>query len=584
MRVLDDDEVELYQLDEDAPQVAGIIDERPPEVQAMEYYGNAKRWKVFGTENGDGELTVKDSFETAVTDLKTVNSIKSLDIGVTEQNQKIARLLKGKHKQFLEDSSFGNNHNIYLPQTHRKLSSSLEKTRKVNDLDMSPSHSSYQKSCKNKYKDKSDSDSDLSDPRKSNKSPIRELKNQTDSDLSPPRSSNKYKHHKDSESDLSPPRRLNKIPERKSRQHTSSDSDFSLPGRSERKIRYRDSDLSPPRKTSRYEKKSKHYREFSPQEKRKGSLLSSRKNCNESDSDISPPRVKLHSDKRCDKNKRTSKDCEKYNRLPDVHNKKSSVVDYKKDRRKYDSSDSDGGSRSRTNENKFKQHKSKERDHFDSHRTGSSSHSKHNKMEKTLDGKQAGLQNAKQLRKELEEFKDKEHQMFSKLSTELSGKGAAPIMRDRKTGQKRDTEKEKQQAIEKAQKSAEQNEKYAKWGRGIKQVEEAAERFANAVHEMSKPLARYADDDDLDKHLKAQEREGDPMLDYIRQKQKESVTLLEVKPVYKGSFMPNRFGIRPGYRWDGVDRSNGFEKQWFTTQNNRKARDEEAYKWSISDM
>lgn len=36
---------------------------------------------------------------------------------------------------------------------------------------------------------------------------------------------------------------------------------------------------------------------------------------------------------------------------------------------------------------------------------------------------------------------------------------------------------------------------------------------------MSKPLARYADDADLDKRLRNQEREGDPMLEYIKQKQ-----------------------------------------------------------------
>lgn len=36
---------------------------------------------------------------------------------------------------------------------------------------------------------------------------------------------------------------------------------------------------------------------------------------------------------------------------------------------------------------------------------------------------------------------------------------------------------------------------------------------------MSKPLARYADDADLDKILREQEREGDPMLEYIKQKQ-----------------------------------------------------------------
>lgn len=41
------------------------------------------------------------------------------------------------------------------------------------------------------------------------------------------------------------------------------------------------------------------------------------------------------------------------------------------------------------------------------------------------------------------------------------------------------------------------------------------ENVEQAAHEMSKPLARYKDDLDLDDQLKAVEREGDTMLAFL---------------------------------------------------------------------
>lgn len=54
----------------------------------------------------------------------------------------------------------------------------------------------------------------------------------------------------------------------------------------------------------------------------------------------------------------------------------------------------------------------------------------------------------------------------------------------------------------------------------LKQVEEQSTRVNEALHEVSKPLARYSDDQDLDEYLKKQDRDGDPMLKFLTSKKK----------------------------------------------------------------
>lgn len=250
MRPLDDDEVDLYQMDEEGPQVAGIVDERPVEVKAQEYY-NSKRWKVFG---GDEGVRVVDNFDES-------------------QIRCSSKLLKNAE---LESNSFNKNKHILKPEKHTNKVDSLQATSLPSknkrshscDSDVSLPRKSSFKSNKisDNQKKYSSSDSDHSFYKKAKKSSRKD-----DSDLSPRKIDKRTKY----DSDASPPRRQNidnkncsdtdtSLPRKKSHQHSS---------KKMRETEHKsDSDNSPTRKNKGKEAKYKSDSDNSPPRKRKESL------------------------------------------------------------------------------------------------------------------------------------------------------------------------------------------------------------------------------------------------------------------------------------------------------------------------
>ncbi|XP_014406668.1 BUD13 homolog isoform X2 [Camelus ferus] len=161
---------------------------------------------------------------------------------------------------------------------------------------------------------------------------------------------------------------------------------------------------------------------------------------------------------------------------------------------------------------------------------------------------------------------------------------AETVFRD-KSGRKRNLKLERLEQRRKAEKDSERDELYAQWGKGLAQSRQQQQNVEDAMKEMQKPLARYIDDEDLDRMLREQEREGDPMANLIKKSKAKENKNKKVRPRYSGPAPPpNRFNIWPGYRWDGVDRSNGFEQKRFARLASKKAVEELAYKWSVEDM
>ncbi|XP_075402746.1 BUD13 homolog isoform X2 [Tenrec ecaudatus] len=185
------------------------------------------------------------------------------------------------------------------------------------------------------------------------------------------------------------------------------------------------------------------------------------------------------------------------------------------------------------------------------------------------------------IQREQQELKKQEQ---TALGFEAEFQFAETVFRD-KSGRKRNLKLERLEQKRKAEKDTERDELYAQWGKGLAQSRQQQQNLEDAMKEMQKPLARYIDDEDLDRMLREQERDGDPMANFIKKNKAKENKNKKVRPRYSGPAPPpNRFNIWPGYRWDGVDRSNGFEQKRFARLASKKAVEELAYKWGVEDM
>ncbi|KAH8344562.1 hypothetical protein KR067_005554 [Drosophila pandora] len=429
-------------------------------------------------------------------------------------------------------------------------------------------------------------------------SPDRSKKKKNHPDLSPPRRKadrdQSPRGRKRKDSDQSPPRRAKDSPQRR-RQDASPvrkrrSSDQSPPRRrrdddqSPPRRRRNDSDQSPPRKR----------REQSPVRRRRDSDQSPPRK--RRDDDLSPPRRKSPPRRQDDDQsppRRRRKDSDQSPPIRQSPVRRRRDSDQSPPRRRRSSSGERKPRRDQSSppRNRFKKEtERKSRWAKESPKRSLSPPPTHKpKSSKTLDGKKAGLQDAQSLKKESDERRRQEHDLFEKMSSEVSGRDAEVQMRS--TGRKGRRARDAADEDPAEQRRKEEHEKkkkelYDRWGKGLKQIEDQKSRMEEMAHEASKPVARYANDEDLDRHLREQEHADDPMLEYIRSKRKkrDQQSNQPVMPKYEGSYPENRFGIRPGYRWDGVDRSNGYEKRWFDKQNEKRAVQDEAYKYSVEDM
>lgn len=207
------------------------------------------------------------------------------------------------------------------------------------------------------------------------------------------------------------------------------------------------------------------------------------------------------------------------------------------------------------------------------------------------DGTYAGLQTGATVSAQLARRRAAERAEFERSSGGgKSKKEAETIYRDA-TGRRVDVSMKRAELRREAEEAAQKQADAERALKGDVQLEAAPRRRDALDDARLLGVARYADDEEINAEMKAQVRWGDTMAAYVKPKDaggapgKGGAAAARVKgrPVYKGAWAPNRYQIPPGYRWDGVDRSNGFEGERFRAINRRERNKNLDYAWQMDE-
>ncbi|KAI1143360.1 Pre-mRNA-splicing factor of RES complex-domain-containing protein [Hypoxylon sp. FL0543] len=210
------------------------------------------------------------------------------------------------------------------------------------------------------------------------------------------------------------------------------------------------------------------------------------------------------------------------------------------------------------------------------------------------DGTRAGLQSAATVSAQLEAARQAERAEYER--THKHEKEAETIYRDA-TGRRVDVSMKRAELRREAQEAAAREAAKKEALRGEVQMEAARRRREELEDAKIMTVARHADDADMNREMKEQVRWGDTMAQFIEPRggggggggaaggtaEGGKKRKLKGRPIYQGAWAPNRYGIRPGYRWDGVDRGNGFEAERFKAINRRERNKGLEYSWQMDE-
>ena len=198
-------------------------------------------------------------------------------------------------------------------------------------------------------------------------------------------------------------------------------------------------------------------------------------------------------------------------------------------------------------------------------------------------GAMAGLQTADQVTTALKRKEKAERKAMEAAGLDPTGKAQETIYRDA-SGRIINVAMKRAEIRAKAEEEERKQQEELEARKGDVQRREKEERKRELDEAKVMGVARYADDTQMNDELKERERWNDPMAQLIASKKNSKGGKSRGGgKTYQGAFEPNRYGIRPGWRWDGVDRGNGFERRWFSARNKKKDRDELEYHWQMDE-